>query len=269
MFKSTFKSKFNEAILYIRATLFWVGFALSTMLTGLISPFLLPLSHETSYKILVPWTRFNLWWIKVTCGVKYNLIGKENIDIKRNGIVLANHQSTWETLLVPTIFPPISWVLKKQLFKIPFFGWALARVKPIAIDRDAGSSAVDQVKTKGKGRLDEGNWVCIFPEGTRVNPGEKKRYRMGGALLAHYCAEQSTDEKGYPIYPMAHNAGECWPRHSYIKRPGTITVVIGKPFTVEGLDPGEINDKVREWILAEVEKMPPAVKITQHNSSNK
>ncbi len=251
----------SNFILYIRATLFWVGFAFSTLLTGLISPFLLPFSHETSYKILVPWTHFNVWWIKVTCGIKYKLIGKENIDPSNHGIVLANHQSTWETLLIPTLFhPAVSWVLKKELFKIPFFGWALARVKPIAIDRDAGSSAVDQVKTKGKGRLDEGNWVCIFPEGTRVNPGETKRYRMGGALLAHYCATNSKDGEGYPVYPMAHNAGECWPRHSYIKRPGTITVSIGQPFSVKGLDPAEINDKVREWIEAEIEKMPPAVK---------
>lgn len=250
----------NKLILYIRATLFWVGFALSTLLVGLIAPFLVFASSETSYKILSPWTRFNIWWIKITCGIKYNLIGADNIDLNRNGIILANHQSTWETLLIPTIFPPISWVLKKELFKIPFFGWGLAKVKPIAIDREAGSSAVDQVKTRGKERLDEGNWVCIFPEGTRVKPGETKRYRMGGALLADYCAKNSSDGLGYPIYTLAHNAGECWPRHSYIKHPGTITVSIGQPFTVEGLDPGEINDKVRTWIEAEVEKMPSAIK---------
>ena len=246
-------------ILYIRAILFWIGFALSTLLAGLVSPFLLPFSHEISYKVLVPWTYFNVWWIKVTCGVKYRLIGYDNVDFNKNGIVLANHQSTWETLLIPMLFPAVSWVLKQELFKIPFFGWALSRVKPIAIDRDAGSSAVDQVKTKGKGRLDEGNWVCIFPEGTRVNPGQTARYRMGGALLAHYCAEHSADGEGYPVYPMAHNAGECWPRHSFIKQPGTITVSIGKPINVKGLEPAEINEKVKTWIEAEIEKMPPAV----------
>jgi len=249
----------NKVLLYIRATIFWVGFALSTLLAGLASPFLMLVSHEISYKVLRPWCNFNAWWLKVTCGVKYQIIGKENIDLKRNGIILANHQSTWETMMIPALFPPVSWVLKKELFKIPFFGWALSTVKPIAIDRSAGSSAVDQVKTKGKGRLDEGNWVCIFPEGTRVNPGEKKRYRMGGAILANYCAKNSDDGIGYPVYPLAHNAGECWPRHSYIKLPGTITVSIGEPFSVENLDPGQINDKVKEWIEAEVEKMPPAV----------
>jgi len=249
----------TKLLLYIRATFFWIGFALSTILIGLTTPFLLPFSQETCYRILSPWTNFNTWWIKLTCGVKYNIIGKENIDLTRNGIVLSNHQSTWETLLIPTIFPNVSWVLKKELFKIPFFGWALSRVKPIAIDRTAGSSAVDQVKKKGKQRLDEGNWVCIFPEGTRVKPGNKERYRMGGALLAKYCADNSEDGKGYPVYPMAHNAGECWPRHSYIKLPGTITVSIGKPFSVEGLDPNKINNKVKKWIEEEIEKMPPAV----------
>lgn len=248
----------TRLILYIRATVFWVGFALSTAVAGIITPFLLPLPQETCYRILRPWTNFNVWWLRLTCGVKYNILGKENIDLKHNGIVLANHQSTWETLLIPTLFPSVSWVLKKELFKIPFFGWALSRVKPIAIDRTAGSSAVEQVKEKGKQRLDEGSWVCIFPEGTRVKPGHQVRYRMGGALLAHYCVEQSDDGKGYPIYPLAHNAGQCWPRHSYIKLPGTITVSIGKPFTVEGLDPVEINNKVRDWIEAEVKKMPSA-----------
>ncbi len=250
----------KKLILIIRATLFWVGFAISTALTGLISPFLLPFSQETCYRVLRPWTNFNVWWLKLTCGVKYNILGKENIDLNRNGIVLANHQSTWETLIIPTLFPTISWVLKKELFKIPFFGWALSRIKPIAIDRTAGSSAVDQVKKKGKQRLDEGNWVCIFPEGTRVKPGHTERYRMGGALLADYCAKNSEDGKGYPIYPLAHNAGECWPRHSYIKLPGIITVSIGKPFTVEGLNPNDINNKVRKWIEEEIEKMPSAIR---------
>ena len=248
----------NKLFLTIRSTLFWVGFSLSTGVVGLISPLLLPFSQEASYKFLVPWTHFNVWWLKITCGVNYKILGKEHINTARNGIILANHQSTWETLLIPSIFPPISWVLKKELFRIPFFGWALSRVKPIAIDRKAGSSAVEQVKVNGKQRLDEGNWVCIFPEGTRVKPGHTERYRMGGALLAHYCATESADGVGYPVYPLAHNAGELWPRHSYIKYPGTITLSIGKPFSVEGLEPAKINDRVKTWIEAEVEKMPAA-----------
>ncbi len=242
----------NNVLLYIRATVFWIVFATSIIVVGLLTPFLFPFSRETAYKVLRPWTNFNIWWLKLSCGVNYRIFGSENIDLNNHGIILANHQSTWETMMIPTLFPPISWVLKKELFKLPFFGWGLSMIKPIAIDRDAGSSAVEQIKVKGKERLDEGNWICIFPEGTRVKPGVKARYRMGGALLAKYS--------GYPVYPIAHNAGECWPRHSYIKLPGTITLSIGKPFSVKGLETDEINDKVRAWIEAEVEKMPPAVK---------
>lgn len=238
----------NTALLYIRAFLYWIGLSLSLLVVGIMSAFLFPFPREVCYRALVPWCYFNIWWVKVTCGIKYNVIGAENIDLDNNGIVLGNHQSTWETMVIPTIFPPISWVLKKELFKLPFFGWALSLVQPIGIDRKAGKSAVEQIKEKGKERLDNGNWVCIFPEGTRVNPGVKARYRMGGALLAKHS--------NYPVYPLAHNAGVFWPRHSFVKHPGTITVVIGKPFSVEDLEPDQINDKVRAWIENEVEKMP-------------
>lgn len=234
-------------LLYVRAFIFWIGFGLSLITVGLMSAFIFPFPREVCYRMLRPWCNFNVWWVKVTCGIKYKVIGEENIDLDNNGIILGNHQSTWETMFIPTIFPPISWVLKKELFKLPFFGWALSLVRPIAIDRNAGKSSVEQIKVNGKERLDQGNWVCIFPEGTRVKPGVKAKYRMGGALLAKYS--------GYPVYPLAHNAGEFWPRHSFIKHPGTITVVIGKPFSVENLKPDEINDKVRAWIEAKTAQM--------------
>ena len=238
----------NKALLYVRALLYWIGLFFSILVVGILAAFIFPFSYKVCYRILRPWCNFNIWWVKVTCGIKYNVIGKENIDLDNNGIILGNHQSTWETMFIPSIFPPISWVLKKELFKIPLFGWALSLIRPIAVDRNAGLSAVEQIKVNGKERLDQGNWVCIFPEGTRVKPGVKARYRMGGALLAKYS--------GYPVYPLAHNAGEFWPRHSFIKFPGTITVSIGKPFSVENLEPDEINDKVRTWIESEVAKMP-------------
>jgi len=242
-------SALNTALLYVRASIFWLGIVISLLVISVLILFLFIffVPHDTCFRCLRPWCNFNIWWIRVTCGVKYNLIGEENIDLENNGIILANHQSTWETMFIPTIFPPVSWVLKKELFKIPIFGWGVSLVKPIAIDRKAGFSAIEQIKIKGKERLDQGNWVCVFPEGTRVKPGEKVRYRMGGALLAQHS--------GYPVYPLAHNAGEFWPRHSFIKKPGTITVSIGKPFSVEGLDPDEINDKVRSWVDNEVSNM--------------
>jgi 1-acyl-sn-glycerol-3-phosphate acyltransferase len=233
----------------IRSTIFWVGFAGITILAGLITPILYLFPHPVQYKVLLAWPHFNIWLLKVVCGVKYQVKGFENINIKQNAILLPNHQSTWETMFLPTIFPSMSWVLKRELYKIPFYGWALPLLRPIGIDRTAGRSAVEQVKTIGKQRLDEGNWVCIFPEGTRVAPGVKVRYKMGGALLAAYSK--------YPVYPIAHNAGECWARNTFIKRPGLVTVSIGPKIDSNNSGPSEINDAVRIWIEKELTKLPP------------
>ncbi len=232
----------------IRSTIFWIGFAGITILAGLITPILYLLPSKIQYKILLVWSYFNIWMLKVVCGIKYQVRGLDNINYNENAIILPNHQSTWETMFLPTIFPSMSWVLKKELYKIPFYGWALALLNPIGIDRGAGRSAVEQVKVNGKQRLDEGKWVCIFPEGTRVAPGVKVRYKMGGALLAAYSK--------YPVYPIAHNAGECWPRNTFIKRPGLVTVSIGPKIDSEGLSPAEINDAVRTWIENELENLP-------------
>ena len=233
----------------LRATVFWIGFATSTIIAGLITPILYLLPHSIQYKILLIWPYFNIWLLKVVCGLQYQVKGFENINIKENGILLPNHQSTWETIFLPTIFPSMSWVIKRELYKIPFYGWALPLLRPIGIDRKAGRSAVEQVKTIGKQRLDQGNWVCIFPEGTRVAPGIKARYKMGGAILANYSK--------YPVYPIAHNAGECWSRNSFIKRPGKITVSIGPKIESKNSSPSEINEAVRTWIEAELLNLPP------------
>ena len=232
----------------IRSTIFWIGFAGITILAGLVTPILYLFPSSIQYKVLLAWPYFNIWMLKVVCGIKYQVRGQDNINYNENAIILPNHQSTWETMFIPTIFPSMSWVLKKELYKIPFYGWALPLLSPIGIDRGAGRSAVEQVKVNGKQRLDEGKWVCIFPEGTRVAPGKKVRYKMGGALLADYSK--------YPVYPVAHNAGECWPRNTFIKRPGLVTVSIGPKIDSEGLSPVEINDAVRTWIENELENLP-------------
>lgn len=231
-----------------RATVFWIGFAGITILAGLVTPILYLFPQSIQYKVLLAWPYFNIWLLKVVCGIQYQVKGFKNIDLNENAILLPNHQSTWETMFIPTIFPSMSWVLKRELYKIPFYGWALPLLKPIGIDRGAGRSAVEQVKTLGKQRLDEGNWVCIFPEGTRVAPGVKARYKMGGALLANYSK--------YPVYPIAHNAGECWPRNTFIKRPGILTVSIGKKIESHNITPSELNEAVRTWIESELKKLP-------------
>ena len=239
----------NKLWLGFRATLFWIGYALMTMGYGLLTSVLFLFPYRIRFTILISWAHVNVWWLKVTCGVHYRVKNPENMDKSSPHIVLANHQSTWETLAIPTRIPPFAWVLKKELLKIPFFGWALKLVKPIAIDRSAGSSAVEQIKTIGKDRLDEGIWICMFPEGTRVVPGKKARYKMGGAILASYS--------GYPIIPIAHNAGESWPRHSYIKKPGIITISIGPKILTEGRDSNSIIEEVKNWIETEQATLPP------------
>jgi len=232
-----------------RATIFWIGYAVMTMGYGLLTPILFLVPRKTAFAVLITWAHITTWWLKITCGVHFRVKNPENIDRTSAHIVLANHQSTWETMAIPTLIPRFSWVLKKELFKIPFFGWALKLVKPIAIDRTAGRSAVDQIKSLGQDRLDEGIWICMFPEGTRVVPGKKGRYKMGGAILASHT--------GYPVIPIAHNAGESWPRHSYIKKPGTITISVGPKVLTEGRSAADIIKDVETWIEAEKKTLPP------------
>jgi len=239
----------NTLWLGSRATLFWFGFAANNMIYGLITPILFLLPSEMSRKILITWGPINTWWLKISCGVKYRIKNIENLDQDQPHIVLANHQSTWETMAIPILIPPFAWVLKKELFRIPFFGWALKIANPIAIDRVAGRLSIQQIKTQGKAKLDAGFWVCIFPEGTRVALNEKVRYKKGGAILAAYT--------GCPIIPIAHNAGESWPRHSFIKKPGTITISIGPVIKTEGRTSIKIIKEVEQWIEAEKKQLPP------------
>ncbi len=187
-----------------------------------------------------------LFLLRIICGIRYRVVGAENIP-KTPSIVLSKHQSAWETLAFQKIFPPQVWVLKKELLRIPFFGWGLAMTSPIAIDRSSGKAALEQVVEQGRDRLNQGFWVVIFPEGTRIAPGKKGKYRIGGAWLATHT--------NFQVVPVAHNAGEFWGRNSFIKRPGTITVSIGAPIDPTGMEAGELNAKVEAWIEAEVKRI--------------
>ncbi len=184
-----------------------------------------------------------LFLLRHVCGIRYQLTGAENIP-KTPSIILSKHQSAWETLAFQEIFPPQVWVLKKELLWIPFFGWGLAMTSPIAIDRSARKKALEQIVEQGKDRLSQGFWIVIFPEGTRIPPGQRGKYRIGGAWLATH-----TDTL---VVPVAHNAGELWGRNSFIKYPGTITVSIGKPIDPAGMEAGELNAQVEAWIENEM-----------------
>jgi 1-acyl-sn-glycerol-3-phosphate acyltransferase len=184
------------------------------------------------------WAQTLLFVLKWTCRLDYVVTGKENLP-PGNHIALWKHSSSWETIAMAVVIPRQVWVLKRELLLIPFVGWGIRQLHAIAIDRKSGASAVTQVVEQGKQRLAEGDWIVIFPEGTRMPLGETRRYGVSGALLAR--------DAGKLIVPIAHDAGRYWPRRGLFKKPGTIRVVIGPPITATG-DPREINEKAQTWI---------------------
>ncbi len=205
-----------------------------------------PLTPLSRYRVTSGWAHIMLFLTRVICGVRYRVLGMENIP-KTPSIVLSKHQSAWETLAFQQIFPPQVWVLKKGLLRIPFFGWGLAMTSPIAINRSSGKAALKQIVQQGKDRLKQGLWIVIFPEGTRVAPGKKGKYGIGGAWLA--------TRTGVSVVPVAHNAGELWGKNSFIKRSGTITVSIGAPIDPAGMKANELNARVEAWIELEVARI--------------
>lgn len=205
-----------------------------------------PLPPLSRYRITSGWAHLMLYLLRMICGINYRVIGAERIP-RTPSIILSKHQSAWETLAFQQIFPPQVWVLKKELLRVPFFGWGLAMTSPIAIDRSSGKAALKQIVEQGKDRLKKGFWIVIFPEGTRIAPGLKGKYRIGGAWLATHT--------NVPVVPVAHNAGEYWGKNALIKLPGTITVSIGPPIDPTGMEPEDLNTTVESWIEAEVERI--------------
>lgn len=233
-------------MLFARSLLFSICMVLSTVVYGLLSPLTFPLPYRFRYRIITQWTRFNLWNLGMICGLHYQVEGLENIPV-HNGIILCKHQSSWETLALQQIFPPQTWVLKRELLWIPLLGWGLAMLEPVAIDRKSGRRALQQIIEQGSKRLADGRWLVIFPEGSRMAPGTQGRYAPGGALLA--------EKSGHPVVPVAHNAGEFWPRHGFIKRPGTIHVAIGPVIESSRRSAIEINKLSESWIEAKMQEI--------------
>jgi 1-acyl-sn-glycerol-3-phosphate acyltransferase len=227
----------------IRSAVFWLVFATNTILFGLISPIflLLPFSARQGYARF--YSQLNTFLLRIICGVKPVIIGREHIPYDQNFVIMANHQSTWETLAFASIFPNITWVLKRELLNIPFFGWGLRTINPIAINRSAGKSAIEQVKLQGKKRLDQGINIVIFPEGTRVAPRSKGNYKKGGGLLVKHADVN--------ILPVAHNAGDCWPREQFIKKPGIIYLHIGELICTKEMDENRVIEAAKTWIQSE------------------
>lgn len=233
-------------MLFLRSLLFYLVMWASTVLVVFMAVFLLPFSFTVRYRFISQWARFNLWWLNKTCKIDYRIKGIENIPAG-NGLIFCKHQSTWETLALQNIFPPQVWLLKREILYIPVFGWGMKMLDPIAIDRSKGTKALRQLITEGTKRLKRGRWVVIFPEGTRIKPGKQGKYHKGGAMLA--------ERSGYPVVPVAHNAGSFWVHKQFIKQPGTIQVSIGPAIDTAGRKSSEINELARSWIEEEMQHL--------------
>ncbi|MCW8906554.1 MAG: 1-acyl-sn-glycerol-3-phosphate acyltransferase [Sedimenticola sp.] len=228
-------------MILLRSLLYLLTMVISTiLLAGTLSliGWLLPFRQRCL--IANSWGGVNLWFLKRLCRLDYQVEGLDKIP-QSGAIILAKHQSTWETMALRYLLPPEqAWVLKRELMWVPFFGWATATVQPIAINRKAGRRSGKQVIEMGIKRLQQKRLVIIFPEGTRVAPGEHKRYGMGGALLA--------EKSGVPVIPVVHNAGSFWKRRDIRKYPGTVRMIIGDPIPSAGRKAQEINHDVESWI---------------------
>lgn len=237
-----------KAFLYLRTSIFNVGYFISSMMFGALSTLIWPLlPYRLRYPVINHWNRFVMVWLRLCCNIRIEVQGEKRPELQPY-IIMAKHQSTWETLFLQFYFEPIATILKKELLRIPFFGWGLAALRPIAIDRSNKTQALRDVKTKSVAALKDGINVMVFPEGTRTLPGQTLSYARSGADIA--CAT------GRPIVPVAHNAADCWPHKHYLKYPGTITMVIGEPIYSEGKDRKVLTEAARQWIEGTMATLP-------------
>lgn len=225
-----------------RSALFALALLVVTPPYALLALATFPLPRMARYRIISGWSRLVVLLARAILGIRWRVEGSEHLPT-RPSIILAKHQSAWETLAFQLIFPPQVMVLKRELLWIPFFGWGLALMSPIPINRSRGRAALRRIARRGRERLSQGFWVVVFPEGTRVAPGQTRPYQLGGAWLAANC--------GVPVVPVAHNAGRLWPRNAFLKRAGTVTVRIGAPIKAAGRAPKEVLAEVKSWIEAQ------------------
>ncbi len=230
----------------LRSLLFLLGQIVTVVPFSLLAIAVFPLPPVTRARVISSWAHFIVWWLKVTCGITHDVRGMEHLPAEPC-VILSKHQSAWETIAFQVIFPPQTWVLKRELLWIPLFGWALAASRPIAIDRSVGVKALERVASQGVDRIRGGRYVVVFPEGTRMRAGERGRYNPGGAMLAVKAA--------VPVVPVAHNAGNYWPRRGFLKRPGVIQVVVGPPVAARGARARAVTAQAESWIEATMDQI--------------
>lgn len=231
-------------MLLLRSLVFQFYFFVSVSIAALLIFFLWPAPFRFRSAIARAWGKSMLAAGRLICGLDYSIEGEENIP-KEPSVILIKHTTVFETYAQLAVFPPQTWVVKRSLKWIPFFGWGLAAMRSIAINRSAGHQAVNQVVEQGRERLADGIWVSIFPEGTRMPAGQTRKYGVSGALLAR--------EVQCPVVPVAHNAGDLWPRRGLKKKPGLIRFCIGPPIDPGQRAPKEINSIVQDWIESKME----------------
>ena len=232
---------------YLGSILFFIYIFTSFPIIGMIILLCFMTPFSIRYGLATLWVNSILWTAKILCGITYEIEGLENLPKNSSAVVLSKHQSAWETLSLRSFLPTQTTLLKESLLWIPFGGWALATLRPIAINRDKQRESLKKLLEEGAQALKDGLWVVVFPEGTRTAIGENKKFNAGGAMLAQ--------KTGYPVIPLAHNAGKVWPRYSFLKYPGVIKVKIGEPIVVEGKKAKEINAEAERWIAQAMEEM--------------
>ena len=222
----------------LRSTIFYFGYLGSGFLASIIACFIGPfIGLEKRLKLFALWPKFTNWYLHLTCGIKVNVIGQENLP-NSPCVIVSNHQGQWETFSMQYLFHPLCTLLKRELLFIPLWGWAMKMLHPIGINRDKPKQAILQTLEEGSERLKRGMFVLLFPEGTRVKAGRVGKYARSGFELAK--------RNNVKILPLCHNSGDCWPAHKFIKKSGTINLHIGKPFYVE--DSKESAEDVRQWV---------------------
>jgi 1-acyl-sn-glycerol-3-phosphate acyltransferase len=235
-------------MLILRATIYALFLLITVIPYAFACLLWSPLPLHWRYKLTMGWPQLAAWGAKVICGIRWQVQGTENLP-DGPAIVLSKHQSAWETLFLPSHLPrQICFVYKRELHRVPFFGWGIGLLNMISIDRSQGRDAFDQVVTQGTRKLSEGRWPILFPEGTRTDPGLQGRYKSGGARLAVRA--------GVPVVPIAVNSGDCWPRGRLLY-PGLITVSIGTPIATAGKTPDAVTREVEAWIETEMRRLSP------------
>ncbi len=224
----------------VRTLIFYICWFFITIIYATFSLITFFFPFKLRYQIITFYSIIIIKLVEVICGLHFEVIGLENLP-QRPCVILSNHQSTWEALAFQKIFPLQTWVVKKQLLSIPFFGWAFALLNPIAIDRNKKAAALDQLLQQGQQQLTQGRWLVIFPEGTRTTFGERKKFSKGGAILA--------EKTSTPVIPVAHNAGVFWGKHAFVIKPGKIVVSIGSAIDPSAYTAEEINKKSQAWVF--------------------